>query len=74
MAQRSFYYARKSTWEDQLKKLRNIILLEEDFKTLHNIIFNTRLIPRLEVDHLIPQEIVGSRTSQSAIQLTMRKI
>ena len=31
------------------------------------------MLPRLEADHRIPQEIIGGRTSQSEIQLAVSK-
>ena len=43
------------------KKLRANLLIEADFNTLNKIIFNTQLIPTLEVKQLIPKEIIGGR-------------
>ena len=58
-----------------VKKLRAILLLEEDFNDLHKIVFNTRVPPQLEAHQLIPKEIIGWRTIQLAIQLvTCKKI
>ena len=41
------------------KKLREILLLEADFNTLHNIIFNRRVIPILEYFKGIPLKFIG---------------
>ena len=46
-----------------VSKLRAILLLEADFNTINKIIFNTRLIPNLERNELIPHEIIGERRS-----------
>ena len=56
-----------------MQNLLAILLLEEDLNALYKIIFNTRMLPRLEAHHLIIQEIIGGRTSQSAMQLTTSK-
>ena len=63
----------KTSGKIDVKKLRDILLLEEEFNSLHKIIFNTRVILQLESDHLKPQEIIGSRTSQYDIKLDVRK-
>ena len=44
-----------------VSKLRVILLLEADFNALHKIIFNGRILPALEKEGLIPQEIMGGR-------------
>ena len=44
-----------------VQKLRAILLLEADFNALHKIIFNNRLIPKLEEAETIPIEIIGGR-------------
>ena len=40
-------------------KLRAIFLLEADFNTLHEIVFNSRLIIELEAKEEIRYEIIG---------------
>jgi len=42
-------------------KLRAILLLEKDFDRLNKIIFNNRILPKLEQDKVIPAEIIGER-------------
>jgi len=42
-------------------KPRAILLLEADFNTVCKIIFNGRMISRLEEDNAILKEIIGSR-------------
>ena len=54
-------------------KLRDILLLESEFNALDKIIFNTRVLHQLESDKIILQDIIGDRTSQSEIQLVVRK-
>ena len=44
-----------------VKKLRVILLLEADFNTVHKIIFNKRMIPRLKEANTILNKIIGSR-------------
>ena len=44
-----------------VSKLRAILLLEADFNAANKIIFNSRMIPSLERNNLIPQEIAGGR-------------
>ena len=44
-----------------VQKLRAILLLEADFNTLYKIVFNDRLIPKLEETETIPMEIIGGR-------------
>ena len=44
-----------------VQKLRAILLLEADFNALHKIVFNNRLIPKLEEVDAIPVEIIGGR-------------
>ena len=56
-----------------MSKLRAILLLEADFNAANKIIFNSRMIPKLEENNLIPQEIVGGRRNQSAIQVAINK-
>ena len=56
-----------------VKKLRDLLLLEADFNALHKITFNKRVLLQLKVDCLMPQDIIGGRTIQSAIELVTRK-
>ena len=44
-----------------VSKLRAILLLEADFNTINKIIFNTKLIPKLEVQNFIIRENIGGR-------------
>ena len=44
-----------------VSKFKAILLLEADFNTINKIIFNTRLIPILEVQNSILREIIGER-------------
>ena len=45
-----------------IKKLRAILLLEADFNTVHKIIFNGRIMPRLEESNIIPNKIIYGRS------------
>ena len=56
-----------------VQKLRAILLLEADFNALHKIIFNNRLMPKLEESGTIPVEIIGGRRSQAATHLALNK-
>ena len=56
-----------------VQKLRAILLLEADFNAMHKIIFNNRLIPRIEADNAIPLEVIGGRRSQAATHLALDK-
>lgn len=56
-----------------VQKLRAILLLEADFNAMHKIIFNNRLMPRIEADNAIPMEIIGGRRSQAATHLALNK-
>ena len=44
-----------------IQKLRDILLLEADFNALHKIVFNNRLIPKLEETETIPMKIIRGR-------------
>ena len=55
------------------QKLRAILLLEADFNAMHKIIFNNRLIPRIEAENAIPLEVIGGRRSQAATHLALDK-
>ena len=57
-----------------IQKLHILSLLEADCNTLYNINFNGMLIPSLEDSSNAPQEIIGSRRSQAATHLALRKI
>ena len=56
-----------------VQKLREILLLEADFNTLHKIVFNSRIIPTLEDAGIIPYEITSGRRIQLAIYLVLNK-
>ena len=56
-----------------MQKLRAILLLEADFNALHKIIFNNRLMPKIEADNVIPMEVIGGRRSQAATHLALNK-
>ena len=55
------------------QKLRVILLLEADFNTMHKIIFNSRLIPNIEMKAAIPMEVIGGRRTQLATHLALNK-
>ena len=44
-----------------INKLRAILLLEADFNAVYKIIFNRRMMPRLEEANIILNEIIGYR-------------
>ena len=46
-----------------VQKLQAILLLEVDFNAINKIIFNTRVMPLMELYNKILSEIVGSRRS-----------
>ena len=50
-----------------------ILLLEADFNALHKIVFNNRLMPKLEEAEAILVEIIGGRRSQVATHLALSK-
>ena len=54
-------------------KLRSLLLLEADYNAMNKIIFNTRLIPSLELYKMIPTEIIGDRRGMSAICIALNK-
>ena len=56
-----------------MEKLRAILLLEADFKPLHKINFDGRLIPPLWSALSILQEIIGGRRLQAAAYLALSK-
>ena len=56
-----------------VQKLRAILLFEADFNMMHEIIFNNRLIPKIEADNVIPMEVIGGRRSQAAAHLALNK-
>ena len=49
------------------------ILLEVDFKVLYKIMFNMRILPSLERNRLILDEIIGGRYKQSTLQVMINK-
>ena len=50
-----------------ISKLHAILLLEANFNVLYKIVFNIRILPSLEYDRLILDEIIGGRHEQSAL-------
>ena len=52
---------KKAPGNIDIKKLRVILLLEADFNIVYKIIFNKRIMPRLEEANTIPYEIIGGR-------------
>ena len=56
-----------------MKKLRVILLLEADFNAVRKIIFNGRMMLRLEKANIIPNEIIDSKRIQVAIYLALNK-
>ena len=56
-----------------VSKLYVILFFEADFNALHEIVFNTRILPSLERDMLILDEIISNRHRQSALQVTINK-
>ena len=57
----------------QVDKLRAILLLEADVNALAKIIFNTRLMPQLELNQSIPPQIIGAQRGQSAIHSALNQ-
>ena len=47
------------------------MLLEVDFKTMHKINFNGRVMTSLDASSSIPQEIIGGKRSQKATHLDL---
>lgn len=56
-----------------VQKLRAILLLEADFNALCKIVFNNRLVPKLEKVDAIPVEIIGGRRAQVVTHLALSK-
>ena len=56
-----------------IKKLRVILLLEADFSIVHKIIFNGRIMLRLEEANIIPNKIIGGRRIQIVTYLALNK-
>ena len=63
----------KSPGDINVQKLQAILILEADFNTMHKIIFNQRVMPRLEQYNDIPKEIIGGRKNQAATHLALNK-
>ena len=63
----------KKQGEISIFKLRVILLLKADFNAINKIVFNTRLIPKLEANDIIPREIIKGRRGMSAIQVVLNK-
>jgi hypothetical protein len=51
----------KSLGKTNVKKLKVILLLEVDFNVLYKTIFNSRIMPALEVKDKILYEIIATR-------------
>ena len=47
--------------------------MEADFNAVYKIIFNRRIMPRLESNNIIPKEIIGARRTQIVIHLVLSK-
>ena len=54
-------------------KLRTILLLEADFNRLNKIIFNNRVLPKLEQDKAVLTEVIGRRRGKSSMHITLNK-
>ena len=52
---------KKSKENIEVAKLRAILLLEVDFNGLNKIIYNHRVLPKLEDNRVIPYEVIGKR-------------
>ena len=63
----------KKQGDISVSKLRVIILLEVDFNVINKIIFNVRLIPRLEKTGLIPRENIRGRRGKLVIHIALSK-
>ena len=63
----------KSSGNFLVEKLRVILLFEADFKTIHKIHFNGRLMPSLDSSANIPCKIIGGIMSQAANHLALSK-
>ena len=57
----------------RVEKLRAILLLEADFNAIAKILFNTRVMPLLEQNQLIPPENIGSHRNMSAVHSTLTR-
>jgi len=56
-----------------MTKLRAILLLEANFNALNKIIFNDRVIPRIEISNTILYEVIGRRRGQSSLYTVLNK-
>ena len=52
---------KKSRGVIKVSKLRVILLLESDFNSLNKLIYNTRVLLKLENSYLISYQIIGGR-------------
>ena len=52
---------KKSKSNILVSKLRAILLLEANFNRLNKIIYNRRVLPKLELNRTIPYEVIGRR-------------
>ena len=57
----------------RVDKLRAILLLEADINAVSKIVFNIKLMPRLESLQLIPNEIIGARRHKSAMHSALNR-
>ena len=56
-----------------VEKLQAILLIEANQNAMNKIIFNTRTIPKLEENEIIPREIMRGQRGLSIIQITLNK-
>ena len=56
-----------------MAKLRTILLLEADINALNKIVFNGRVIPRIETAKTIPYEVISRRRGQSSLHVALNK-
>ena len=57
----------------RVNKLQAILLLEAGLNTIHKIIFNGRVLPKLEIQQSIPLEIIGRCRRQSTHHIVLSK-
>ena len=53
--------------------MRAILLLEVDFNSLNKIIYNYRVLPKLEANKAIPYKVISSRKGQSSQHVALNK-
>ena len=52
---------KKKANDISITKLYIILLLEANFNIVNKTLFNTRMIPMMEKENMIPREIIGGR-------------